>query len=126
MFELKVTLHFADGKVKDDNKINETVLLRWFKHIADVLLCILKRHSSLWFLFQLDHPDYHVDKSIAAASAPISGTEVAIEVTYEPSSIGESHATLTINSPLGGDYNFPIFGVCTTPKPQVILCSLTT
>jgi len=68
---------------------------------------------------QLDHADYHVDKSIAAAPAASSGTEVVVEVVFEPSGVGETRAALVISSPLGGDYTFPLVGVCLPPKPQV-------
>ena len=66
----------------------------------------------------MDNPDFHVDKTIAAAPGSNAGTEVAVEVTYEPSRIGESRSTLTITSPIGGDYTFPLFGSAIAPKPQ--------
>jgi hydrocephalus-inducing protein len=70
---------------------------------------------------QLDHADFHVDKSIAAAPAASSGTEVVVEVVFEPSSIGETRAALIVSSPTGGDYAFPLVGVCHPPKPQVTI-----
>ena len=69
-------------------------------------------------VLQVDHADFHVDKSVAAAPGSSSGTEVAVEVTYEPSHIGEVRATLTVSSSLGGDYVFPLFGTAIAPKPQ--------
>ena len=59
-----------------------------------------------------------MDKSVPAAPGSATGTEVAIEITYEPGKIGETRATLTLSSYLGGDYTFPLFGTCSAPKPQ--------
>ena len=67
---------------------------------------------------QVNNPDFHVDKSVAAAPGSAAGTEVAVEVTFEPSHIGESRSTLTVSSLNGGDYVFPLFGTCIPPKPQ--------
>ena len=55
---------------------------------------------------------------MTAAPASNAGTEVAVEVVYEPSRIGESRATLTVSSANGGEYTFPLFGTCIPPKPQ--------
>lgn len=41
-----------------------------------------------------------------------------MDVTFEPSHLGDAHATLTVSSSIGGEYNFPIFGHCLPPKPQ--------
>jgi len=59
-----------------------------------------------------------VDKSVAAAPGSTGGTEVALEVTFEPSRLGEQRATLTVSSQQGGEYVFPLFGTCIPPKPQ--------
>ena len=67
----------------------------------------------------MDNTDFHVDKTVVAAPGSSSGTEVAMEVNYEPSHIGESRALLTVASPIGGEYTFPLFGTCIPPKPQV-------
>jgi hydrocephalus-inducing protein len=42
-----------------------------------------------------------------------------VDVTFEPSQIGESRATLIVSSDTGGEYTFPLFGTSITPKPQV-------
>ena len=68
---------------------------------------------------QLEHSDYHVDKSVSAAAAAGSATDVSVDVTFEPSSIGDTRAVLLVSSSLGGDYTFPLTGVCLPPKPQV-------
>ena len=52
-----------------------------------------------------------MEKSITdAASASSGGTEVGVEVTYEPSRLGDSA--------VGGEYVFPLFGHRSPPKPQ--------
>ncbi|XP_064641495.1 hydrocephalus-inducing protein-like isoform X2 [Lineus longissimus] len=65
-----------------------------------------------------ENGDFHVDKTIAAAPGSITGTEVAVEVTYEPSRLGESRGSLVISSNTGGEYTVPLFGTCMAPKPQ--------
>jgi len=73
---------------------------------------------------QLDHSDYHVDKTVtAAAASAASSVEVTVDVTFEPSSIGDTHSVLLLSSSLGGDYTFPLTGVCLPPKPQVTVRS---
>ena len=44
--------------------------------------------------------------------------EVNVDVTYEPSQLGDVRATLTISSPAGSDYIFPLVGLGESPKPQ--------
>ncbi|CAE1301645.1 HYDIN [Acanthosepion pharaonis] len=70
------------------------------------------------YVCKVDNTDFHVDKSVAAAPGSPSGTEVAVDITFEPSRLGEQRATLTATSYFGGEYVFPLFGMCTTPKPQ--------
>lgn len=41
-----------------------------------------------------------------------------MDLNFEPSRIGEIRTQLTISSPVGGEYIFPIFATCTAPKPQ--------
>jgi hydrocephalus-inducing protein len=56
---------------------------------------------------------------MTAAPGSSSGTEVSVDVTYEPSKIGEARATLFVSSEAGGEYTFPLFGTSIAPKPQV-------
>ena len=52
------------------------------------------RIPAVWALHvDLDNMDFHVDKAITVASAGSSGTEAAVEVTFEPSHLGH-HLTL--------------------------------
>ena len=65
------------------------------------------------FFIQVDNSDFHVDKTLTVAR-----TEATVEVIFEPSHLGDAHATLTISSPTGGDYVIPLHGHCLAPKPQ--------
>lgn len=68
---------------------------------------------------KVDNTDFKVDKSVAAApSQTPSGIEVSFDITYEPSSLGEFKSTLVLASSLGGEFVFPLHGVCLPPKPQ--------
>lgn len=62
--------------------------------------------------------DFVVDKSVTVAPPGIGGTEVGVEVTFEPSHLGDTHAMLVISSNSGGEYSFPLYGHCLPPKPQ--------
>ena len=66
----------------------------------------------------MDSNDFHVEKTITVASAGNCGTEASVEVTFEPSHLGDTHSTLTIFSPSGGDYTIPLHGHCLVPNPQ--------
>ncbi|XP_075796761.1 hydrocephalus-inducing protein homolog isoform X3 [Pelodiscus sinensis] len=67
---------------------------------------------------KIDGSDFHTDKMINAPPGPQGGAEVSVDVTYEPYQLGESRATLLLSSPIGGEYNIPLFGVSVPPKPQ--------
>ncbi|XP_074864560.1 hydrocephalus-inducing protein homolog isoform X2 [Carettochelys insculpta] len=67
---------------------------------------------------KIDCSDFHTDKIINAPPGSQGGTEVSVDVTYEPCQLGESRATLILSSPIGGEYNIPLFGVSVPPKPQ--------
>ncbi|CAF1166809.1 unnamed protein product, partial [Didymodactylos carnosus] len=68
---------------------------------------------------EIDHPDFIVDRTVTAApgSSP-SNTEVTVDITYEPSQLGEIRTNLTISSTAGNDYVFPLYATGETPKPQ--------
>lgn len=61
----------------------------------------------------VDCADFHVEKSVTA-----SGMEVVVEVTFEPSHLGDSQATLFLSSDSGGDYTVPLYGHCLPPRPE--------
>lgn len=53
---------------------------------------------------------------VAASSQ--AGTDVSVEVYFEPCQLGEVRGLLTVSSSTGGDYVFPLYGTCTPPKAQ--------
>ncbi|XP_066494024.1 hydrocephalus-inducing protein-like [Tiliqua scincoides] len=67
---------------------------------------------------KIDCPDFHVDKVINAPAGSQAGTDVSVEVTFEPCQLGESTGTLVLSSAIGGDYVIPLFGSSVPPKPQ--------
>ncbi|XP_006860378.1 PREDICTED: hydrocephalus-inducing protein homolog [Chrysochloris asiatica] len=70
------------------------------------------------YLCRTDCPDFHVERVINAAPGAPGGTEVNIEVIFEPSHLGESKGTLILSSLTGGEYTIPLFGMALPPKPQ--------
>jgi hydrocephalus-inducing protein len=67
---------------------------------------------------QVNSTDFVVDKSVNVAPPGIGGTEVGVEVTFEPTRLGDTQAMLVISSSSGGEYVFPLYGHCLPPKPQ--------
>ncbi|XP_041376326.1 hydrocephalus-inducing protein-like isoform X3 [Gigantopelta aegis] len=67
------------------------------------------------YVCKVDNPDFSVSKSITVSGV---GTEVTLEVVFEPSEVSEQRAMLTFTSPVGGEFCFPLFGSCLPPKPQ--------
>ena len=67
---------------------------------------------------QTNCADFQTEKSISMAPASPGGSEVSVEVTYEPCQLGEARATLQLSSPVGGEYSIPLFGLALPPKPQ--------
>lgn len=56
---------------------------------------------------------------MAAALAGPTGVEQQVEVTFEPSSIGDNyHETLVVSSSAGGEYECQVNGTCLPPKPS--------
>ncbi|NXA22511.1 HYDIN protein, partial [Ibidorhyncha struthersii] len=70
------------------------------------------------YLLQTNCADFQTEKTISVAPASPEGSEVSVEVTYEPCQLGEARATLQLSSPLGGEYSIPLFGLALPPKPQ--------
>ncbi|XP_071670318.1 hydrocephalus-inducing protein homolog isoform X2 [Patagioenas fasciata] len=75
------------------------------------------RQKTEYFL-QTNCVDFQTEKTISVPPASPGGSEVSVEVTYEPYQLGEARATLQLSSPLGGDYSIPLFGLALPPKPQ--------
>lgn len=43
---------------------------------------------------------------------------MTVEITYEPSHLGDARTQLSVSSSLGGEYICPLFGHCIAPRPQ--------
>ena len=57
--------------------------------------------------------------AVAAAPAGPEGSEVEVEVVFEPTAVGEGFRdVLVLSSPAGGEYECPVVGRCLPPKPQ--------
>ena len=69
---------------------------------------------------QVDHVDFHVDKTVTAQAATVAGVgvDVSFDVVYDPSSVGDCRSQVTLTSPVAGDYVFPLRATGTLPKPQ--------
>ncbi|KAJ1558923.1 hypothetical protein HK096_003058, partial [Nowakowskiella sp. JEL0078] len=67
---------------------------------------------------KIDNIDFTAEKSVFASSASTSGVEVCVDVTYEPSKLGDTRTYLQISSITGGDYLCPLYGHCIAPRPQ--------
>ncbi|XP_078720178.1 hydrocephalus-inducing protein homolog isoform X2 [Lampetra fluviatilis] len=67
---------------------------------------------------KINSGDFHVEKTVTAAPGAAGGTEVSVDVLYEPSHLGDTRALLTLSSPQGGEYTIPLVGVCSAPRPQ--------
>nr|XP_012627881.1 hydrocephalus-inducing protein homolog isoform X3 [Microcebus murinus] len=65
-----------------------------------------------------DCSDFHTERIVNAAPGAQGGTEVSVEVFFEPSHLGETKGTLSLSSLAGGEYVIPLFGVALPPKPQ--------
>ncbi|NXX95861.1 HYDIN protein, partial [Centropus bengalensis] len=59
-----------------------------------------------------------LQETITVAPASPEGSEVGVEVTYEPCQLGEARAMLQLSSCLGGEYRIPLIGLALPPKPQ--------
>ncbi|XP_027883649.1 hydrocephalus-inducing protein homolog isoform X2 [Xiphophorus couchianus] len=70
------------------------------------------------YICRSDRPDFIVDKSVSVLPGFPSGSEVKVDVRFEPHELGEVRGQVTLNSDIGGEYIFPLHGVCTFPRPQ--------
>ncbi|KAM4554444.1 hydrocephalus-inducing protein homolog [Fundulus diaphanus] len=75
-------------------------------------------HLVTKYYCKTDCPDFIADRSINASAGFPLGSEVRLEVRFEPQQLGEVRGRLTLASEIGGEYIFPLHGVCTFPRPQ--------
>ncbi|KAM7396206.1 hypothetical protein PAMP_019263 [Pampus punctatissimus] len=62
--------------------------------------------------------DFIVDKSVGASPGFQAGSQVSVEVCFEPHQLGEVRGQLCLSSGIGGEYIFPLHGICLPPKAQ--------
>ncbi|XP_047385193.1 hydrocephalus-inducing protein homolog isoform X1 [Sciurus carolinensis] len=65
-----------------------------------------------------DCSDFHTERVVTAPPGAQGGTEVSVEVYFEPSHLGETKCILMLASLMGGEYTIPLFGMALYPKPQ--------
>ncbi|XP_045894223.1 hydrocephalus-inducing protein homolog [Micropterus dolomieu] len=65
-----------------------------------------------------DCPHFIVDKSVGASPGFQAGSEASVEVCFEPHQLGEVRGQLRLSSGIGGEYIFPLHGICLPPKAQ--------
>uniref|UniRef100_A0A669QXT0 HYDIN axonemal central pair apparatus protein n=1 Tax=Phasianus colchicus TaxID=9054 RepID=A0A669QXT0_PHACC len=70
------------------------------------------------YILQTDCADFQTEKTISMPPACLGGSEVSVEVIYEPCQLGESRATLQLLGPSGREYSIPLFGLALPPRPQ--------
>ncbi|KAI3370851.1 hypothetical protein L3Q82_007368 [Scortum barcoo] len=70
------------------------------------------------YLCKTDCMDFIVDKSVGASPGFQAGSEASVEVCFEPHQLGEVKGQLSLSSGLGGEYIFPLHGICLAPKAQ--------
>lgn len=64
--------------------------------------------------------DFAVEQATIAAPPAESydGSEISLNVRFEPSLLGEAVALLIITSPDGGEYNCMLHGISSAPQPK--------
>ncbi|CAH8853409.1 unnamed protein product [Trichobilharzia szidati] len=66
------------------------------------------------FIANIDHCDFHCEKQVSVAA----GVDATLEVIFEPTSVGNGVATLTITSAQAGEYSFLLKSTALPPQPQ--------
>jgi hydrocephalus-inducing protein len=86
---------------------------------------VKKFRFTSWFSGKTDYVSSFKDKGAAGftgeakVAAQQAGGELTLDVTFEPTSIGEHHKdTLIVQSAEGGLYECPVIGRCLPPKPK--------
>ncbi|CAL8374755.1 unnamed protein product, partial [Arctogadus glacialis] len=74
--------------------------------------------SKAEYTCKTDNDDFLVERGLVTPSGSQAGSEVRVELCFEPHQLGEARALLSVSSPLGGEYVFPLRGICVGPRPQ--------
>ncbi|KAF3689156.1 Hydrocephalus-inducing protein Hy-3 [Channa argus] len=75
-------------------------------------------HSKAEYSCKSDSPAFTVEKSVSASPGFHAGAEASVEVCFEPHQLGEVRGQLNLSSAIGGEFIFPLNGICLPPKAQ--------
>ncbi|XP_054633597.1 hydrocephalus-inducing protein homolog [Dunckerocampus dactyliophorus] len=75
-------------------------------------------HFKTEFACKTDCPAFIVNKSVAALPGNQTGSQVSVEVCFEPYQLGDVRGQLNLSSGIGGEYVFLLHGVGLPPKTQ--------
>nr|KAJ3422703.1 hypothetical protein HK105_006819 [Polyrhizophydium stewartii] len=73
---------------------------------------------------KIDSTDFLIEKSVSAPAGklieppPVGGVEISVDITYEPSKLGDTRTQLVVSSATGGEYICPLYGHSIAPRPQ--------
>ncbi|XP_025999986.1 hydrocephalus-inducing protein-like isoform X2 [Astatotilapia calliptera] len=86
-------------------------------HTVTVKFINYARFKTTYFC-KTDYPDFIVDKSVSVTPGFHVGSEASVDVCFEPSQLGEVKGQLSLSSGVGGEYIFPLHGLCLPPQSQ--------
>ncbi|XP_068024510.1 hydrocephalus-inducing protein homolog [Melanerpes formicivorus] len=70
------------------------------------------------YQLQTNSAAFQTQRSLSVSPASPGGSELSLEVTFEPCQLGEAQATLQLSSALGTEHSIPLLGLALPPKPQ--------
>jgi len=76
------------------------------------------RKAPTSYTCDIENADFAGESKVDAPAAEEEGVEVEVNVTFEPSTLGTTHATMLLKSAEGGDYIVNLHGECVAPKPK--------
>ncbi|CAI5655386.1 unnamed protein product [Oreochromis niloticus] len=86
-------------------------------HTVTVKFINYARFKTSYFC-KTDYPDFIVDKSVSVTPGFHAGSQASVDVCFEPSQLGEVKGQLSLSSGVGGEYIFPLHGLCLPPQSQ--------
>ncbi|XP_039456431.1 hydrocephalus-inducing protein homolog [Oreochromis aureus] len=86
-------------------------------HTVTVKFINYARFKTSYFC-KTDYPDFIVDKNVSVTPGFHAGSEASVDVCFEPSQLGEVKGQLSLSSGVGGEYIFPLHGLCLPPQSQ--------
>merc|ERR1711871_646678 len=76
------------------------------------------RKAPTTYTCTVEDADFEGEAKVDAAAAGDEGVEAEVNVTFEPSKLGTTHASMTLKSSEGGEYIVNLHGECVPPKPK--------